>query len=155
MRVNGELKGQTATIVDVGTMAARQQEARYSEVSARAVARRVIKKGAIYAAQAITDVDQSSPLSLVAMAAGIAWEATENADTRCWGLLPDTIPVLRIELPVGDHEIALRPASHGGEFSSSARTQVTILDGRNTYLMGTLPASQFVGKLLTSGGSDE
>ena len=155
VRVDGELKGQTATIVDVGTMAARQQEARYTEVIARAVARRVIKKGAIYAAQAVTDVDKGSPLSLVAMAAGIAWEATENADTRCWGLLPDTIQVLRIELPVGDHEIALRPASHGGEFASSARTQVTILDGRNTYLMGTLPASQFVGKLLTSSGSGE
>ena len=155
VRVDGELKGQTATIVDVGTMAARQQEARYTEVIARAVARRVIKKGAIYAAQEVTDVNQGSALSLVAMAAGIAWEATENADTRCWGLLPDTIQVLRIELPVGDHEIALRPASHGGEFASSARTTVTILDGRNTYLMGTLPASQFVGKLLTSGGSDE
>ena len=111
VRVGGELKGQTATLVDVGAMAARQQEARYTEVIARAVARRVIKKGAIYAAQAITDVDQSSPLSLVAMAAGIAWEATENADTRCWGLLPDQIQVLRIELPVGDHEIALRPAA--------------------------------------------
>ena len=152
VRVGGELKGQTATLVDVGAMAARQQEARYTEVIARAVARRVIKKGAIYAAQAITDVDQSSPLSLVAMAAGIAWEATENADTRCWGLLPDQIQVLRIELPVGDHEIALRPAAQGGEFASSARTTVSILDGRNTYLMGTLPASQFVGKLLTSGG---
>ena len=155
VRVDGEVKGQTATIVDVGTMAARQQEARYAEVIARAVARRVIKKGAIYAVQEVADVNKGSALSLVAMAAGIAWEATENADTRCWGLLPDTIQVLRIELPVGDHEIALRPAARGGEFASSARTQVTILDGRNTYLMGTLPASQFVGQLLTSGGSDE
>ncbi len=155
VRVNGELKGQTATIVDVGTMAARQQEAHYPEVIARAIARRVIKKGAIYAVQEVADIDQGSPLSLVATVAGIAWEATENADTRCWGLLPDTIQVLRIELPVGDHEIALRPASHGGEFASSARTKVTIHDGRNSYLMGTLPASNFVGTLLTSGGPEE
>ncbi len=155
VRVDGELKGQTATIVDVGTMAARQQEAHYPEIVARAVARRVIKKGAIYAAQEVADVDKGSPLSLAVMAAGIAWEATENADTRCWGLLPDTIQVLRVELPVGDHEVALRPASRGGEFASSARTRVSIYDGRNTYLMGTLPTSQFVGKLLTSGGQDE
>lgn len=154
VRVNGELKGRTATIVDVGTMAVRQQEAHYPEVIARAVARRVIKKGALYAAQEVADVDKGSLLSLGVMAAGIAWEATENADTRCWALLPDTIQVLRLELPVGDHEIALRPASRGGEFASSARTTVTILDGRNTYLLGTLPASQFVGKLLTSNSGE-
>jgi uncharacterized protein len=152
VRVNGELKGQTATIVDVGTMAARQQEARYPEVIARAVARRTIKKGAIYALQEVADIDQSSPLSLLAIGAGIAWEATENADTRCWGLLPDTIQVLRIELPAGEHEISLKPVSRGGEFASSARTKVTVHDGKNSYLMGTLPASQFVGTLLTSGG---
>ena len=105
--------------------------------------------------QEVTDVDKGSPLSLAATVAGIAWEATENADTRCWGLLPDTIQVLRIDLPVGDHDVALRPASHEGEFASSARTTVTIHDGRNSYLMGTLPASQFVGTLLTSGGRDE
>jgi len=155
VRVDGELKGQTATIVDVGTMAARQQEARYPEVIARAVARRVIKKGAIYAVQEVADIDKGSPLSLLATVAGVAWEATENADTRCWGLLPDTIQVLRLELPVGDHEIALRPASRSGEFASSARTKVTIHDGRNSYLMGTLPASDFVGTLLTSGGPGE
>ena len=33
--------------------------------------------------------------------------------------------------------------------------QVTIHDGRNSYLMGTLPASNFVGTLLTSGGPEE
>jgi len=37
--------------------------------------------------------------------AGVAWEATESADTRCWGLLPDQIQVLRVELPAGRHEI--------------------------------------------------
>ena len=31
----------------------------------------------------------------------MAWEASEAADTRCWGLLPDKIQVLRIELPAG------------------------------------------------------
>ena len=36
--------------------------------------------------------------------AGIAWEATEAADTRCWGLLPEKIQVLRIELPAGRHQ---------------------------------------------------
>ncbi|MBM4075044.1 MAG: hypothetical protein FJ267_05300 [Planctomycetes bacterium] len=152
VRVNGELQGHTATLVDIGTMATRQQQARYAEVIARAVARRVIKKSALYAIQEVADVDQGSPLGLAAMVAGVAWEATENADTRCWGLLPDLIQVLRVELPAGQHEISLRPASRGTEFASSARSSVNIIDGRNTYLMGILPTSQFTGTLLTNDG---
>jgi hypothetical protein len=152
VRVDGQQVGTTATIVDVGEMAERQQKALYPEIIARAVARRVLKKGIIYAAQEVADVQQGSLLSLGAMAAGVAWEATETADTRCWALLPDTIQVLRVELPVGEHEIVLRPMGAGGELLSAANTKVTIADGHNTYLMGTLPTTQFVGKLITSGG---
>ena len=122
---------------------------------AKAVARRVVKKGLIYAVEEAGKVDQGSLLSLGAMAAGVAWEATENADTRCWALLPDTIQVLRIELPVGEHEVHLLPLGRNGhELASNARKKVEIVDGRNTYLMGTLPTTQFVGQLLTSGGHD-
>ena len=32
-------------------------------------------------------------------------ELPEAADTRCWGLLPDKIQVLRIELPAGRHRV--------------------------------------------------
>lgn len=151
VRADNQQVGTTATIVDVGAMAERQQQAHYPEVIARAVARRVLKKGIVYAAQEATDVQQGSLLSLGVMAAGVAWEATENADTRCWSLLPDTIQVLRVELPVGEHEITLRPVgSNGGELAASATTRVEIHDGHNTYLMGTLPTTQFVGELLTS-----
>jgi len=155
VRVDGETRGTTATIVDVGAMAERQQEAYYPEIVARAVARRVLKKGVLYAAQEVTDVQQGSLMSLGVMAAGVAWEATENADTRCWALLPDTIQVLRVELPVGEHEIDLRPVGQGGtEFASSARTRVQIYDGRNTYLLGTLPKTQFVGQLISNSDPD-
>jgi hypothetical protein len=152
VRVDGQRVGTTATIVDVGTMAERQQQALYPEIIARAVARRVLKKGIIYAAQEVADVQQGSLLSLGAMAAGVVWEATENADTRCWALLPDTIQVMRVELPVGEHEIVLRPMGAEGELASAAKTKVNIADGRNTYVLGTLPTTQFVGKLVVSGG---
>jgi uncharacterized protein len=151
VEVDGNRVGTTATIVDVGAMAVRQQEAHYPEIIARAVARRVLKKGIIYAAEEVGKVDQGSLLSLGAMAAGIAWEATETADTRCWALLPDRIQVLRVELPVGEHEIQLRPFGCAGELAATARTKVRITDGHNSYVMGTLPTTQFVGELLTSG----
>jgi hypothetical protein len=39
----------------------------------------------------------NSGLPAVALdVAGIAWEAAERADTRCWSLLPDRIEVLRL-----------------------------------------------------------
>lgn len=154
VRVDGQPVGTTATIVDVGAMAERQQQAHYPEVIAKAVARRVLKKGVIYAAEEAAKVDQGSLLSLGVMAAGVAWEATENADTRCWALLPDTIQVLRVELPVGEHEVMLRPMGQGGELAANARAKVRIIDGRNTYLLGTLPTTQFVGQLITSGGQE-
>jgi hypothetical protein len=152
VHVDGSQMGTTATIVDVGAMAERQQEAHYPSIIARAVARRVLKKGIIYAAEEAANVQKGSLLSFGVMAAGVAWEATENADTRCWALLPDTIQVLRIELPVGEHEIMLRPVGSGGTvLSATARTKVHIVDGHNTYLMGTLPTDHFVGQLITSG----
>ena len=100
--------GDTATITDVGRMAVEQYEAIYPHVIAEAVVRRVVKKGIIYGAKEMTGVDRRSPASLALDLAGVAWEATEAADTRCWGLLPDKIQVLRVELPAGPHEIALQ-----------------------------------------------
>ena len=108
--VDGQPAGITATLVDVGEMAGRQQEAVYPQVMARLIARRVLKKGAIYGVKEIVDADPFSPASLALNVVGIAWEATESADTRCWGLLPERIQVLRLELPAGEHQLALQPA---------------------------------------------
>jgi hypothetical protein len=153
IRIDGELAGNTATLVDIGEMAVRQQEAHYPAVIGRAVARRVIKKGFLYAVEEVADIEKGSMVSLAVMAAGVAWEATESADTRCWGLLPDTIQVFRIELPVGEHMITLRPSQRMGDFGTPAQTRITIEEGRHTYLLGNLPTSQFVGELLTSSSS--
>ena len=150
IHIDGQVVGRTATLVDIGELAVRQQQAHYPEIIGRAVARRVIKKGILYAAEEVTNVEKGSMLSLAVMAAGVAWEASESADTRCWGLLPDTIQVFRIELPVGEHSITLRPSQRQGDFGTPAQTKVTIRDGRHTYLLGNLPTSQFVGELLTS-----
>ena len=77
---------------------------------------------------------------------GVAWEATENADVRCWGLLPDRIQVLRLPLPAGEHEVTLQSSLRG----TPARTKVTVPEGRNVYLLGQFPESQLVGELVIS-----
>ncbi len=151
VNIEGRPMGKTATIVDVSMMANLQQEARYPEILGRAVARRVLKKGAIYAVKEVTDADPNSLPSLALNVVGIAWEASEQADLRCWGLLPARIQVLRVTLPEGDHQVTLQPASRaGGDIGIAASTTVGIQSGRNTYLMGYFPEAQLVGELLTN-----
>lgn len=148
--VDGQLAGVTATLVDVGEMAQRQQEALYPEIMGRLIARRVLKKGVIYGAKEIVDADPYSPASLALNVVGIAWEATESADTRCWGLLPEKIQVLRIELPAGEHQLALQPARGSAPIGAIASQTVRVAEGRNTYLLGNFPGRELVGQLVTT-----
>jgi hypothetical protein len=149
--VDGQPHGATATITDISRMAVDQYEAVFPQVLARAVARRALKKGAVYGAKEVAGMNRGSLESLALDLAGVAWEATESADTRCWGLLPDRIQVLRVELPTGVHEIALRPLDLGlHPVGVPAARRVTIADGRNTYLLATFPNTRLVGQILAS-----
>lgn len=150
VRIDGKDVGKTATIFDVGEMALRQQQAFFPEILARAVARRAVTKGHLSGDDESADVRKGYQKRLAMMTMAVGREPSESADTRCWGLLPDTIQVLRVELPAGEHRIVLRPFQRGGEFGTPAEALVTTYDGHNTYLLGNVPTSRFVGKLLTS-----
>lgn len=147
--VNGKPAALTQTVTDVGKLAVAQFEAERQKVIARAVVRRVLKKGAVYATKDALSVD-GGLTNLAFDAAGVVWEATEKADTRCWGLLPETIQVVRLELPVGIHELTLRPARRGQPIGSTHTTGVEVVDGRNTYVLASFPTQNLVGKILTS-----
>ena len=147
---DGQNLGATATITDVSQYAVQQAEANFPEVLARAVVRRTVKKGSMYAIKEGVGADANPAADLALTLTGIAWEATESADTRCWGLLPDQIQVLRLELPAGEHAIQLRPWQSGRAVGNGETVHVTIEDGRNTYLMGTIPDQHFVGEILNS-----
>jgi hypothetical protein len=149
--VDGNMAGVTTTLVDVGEMASRQQDALYPQVMGRLVARRVLKKGVIYGVKEVTDANPNTPLSLALNVVGIAWEATETADTRCWGLLPEKIQVLRLELPAGEHQLTLQPARGQTAIGVVAAKTVRVAEGRNTYLLGNFPGRNLVGKLITNG----
>ena len=148
--VDGRPSGMTETITDVSHMALEQYEAVYPRVIARAVVRRVVKKGVIYAGKEVIGGDQNPWINLAFDATGVVWEATEAADTRCWGLLPDRIQVLRLEIPVGEHRIGLRPIGGYGVMGRDEAQTVTIADGRNTYMLANFPDSRLVGKILVS-----
>lgn len=146
--------GVTQTITDVGQLAVDQYDAIFPQVMARAVVRRVVKKGAVYATKDAANIDD--PLASFALdAAGVLWEASESADTRCWGLLPDRIQVLRLELPAGEHVVKLTPASQNAPIGAEVSHTVGVENGRNTYLMANFPEDRLVGQILVSNGPSE
>ena len=130
-------------------MAVEQYDAIYPQVIATAVVRRVVKKGVVYGTKEAIGGKRNSLLNFGLDAAGVAWEATEAADTRCWGLLPDKIQVLRVELPAGTHQIALQTAGTHG-VGRRAVAAITIVNGRNTYVLANFPDAQLVGKIVTN-----
>ncbi|HMC11512.1 MAG TPA: hypothetical protein VKH44_09490, partial [Pirellulaceae bacterium] len=143
--------GTTQTITDVTQLAIQQYEAIYPQVIARAVARRILKNGILYGGKEAIGIQKGSLEGLALDLAGLAWQASESADTRAWGLLPDRIQVLRLELPAGEHDITLRPVNGGGTAIGRTATQrLRIADSRNTYVLASFPDHQLVGKVLVS-----
>lgn len=147
--VNGHPAALTQTVTDVGKLAVAQFESEKQQILARAIVRRVLKKGAVYAAKDALAVDDGLT-NLAFDAAGVVWEATEKADTRCWGLLPETIQVVRLELPAGTHQLTLRPARRGQPIGAAHTTSVDVINGRNTYVLASFPSQNLVGQIVTS-----
>lgn len=148
--VGGQSAGRTETITDVGKMAVEQYEAIFPQVVARAVVRRLVKRGVVEGAKAVAGVDDRNALNLLFEAAEFAWGAAEAPDTRCWGLLPDKIQVLRVELPAGEHAVSFAPSQGGQAIGGAETATVRIADGQNTYVMVNFPDRKLVGKVLVS-----
>lgn len=147
--VNGQSIGPTATITDIGYLAEQTYDAAIPKIMARAVARRVVKKATVFAAK--DPLSATTPLASLAMdAAGVVWEAFESADTRCWGLLPREIQVLRVEVPKGRHRVQLMPMVGNRRLAQGVSDEVEIIDGQNTYLLGYFPDANAIGEVLTS-----
>ena len=142
--------GVTQTVTDLGEMAVGQHQAVRDHIIGRAVVRRIVKKAAVYSTQDALNVDYGLA-SLAFNLAGILWEASESADTRCWGLLPQKIQVLRAELPAGNHGLQLRAmAAPGRPLGTAANCTIEVADGRNTYVLAYFPDDRLVGQILTS-----
>jgi hypothetical protein len=132
-------------------MAVEQEAAVHDQTVARAVARRALKKGTVFGVKEGLGVERFGPAALAFDVAGVAWEAAENADTRCWGLLPDSIQVVRMELPAGAHTLAFQAVDRQGmPVGKAVRESVTVADGRNSYVVVTAVDAGIVGKSVES-----
>jgi uncharacterized protein len=137
---SGVWLGATQPLVNIAQMASQQCEAEMPWTLARAVARRITKEVAVVQATRTVGLDGLGG-ELTRFATVNAWSFAENADTRCWALLPREVQVLRAELPAGMHNIGLAvvgPTGHG--VGPKTQADVTIHNGRNTYM--TVMASE-------------
>lgn len=145
----------TETITNVSAMAKSQCDAMLPTTVARALVRRSVKQAAIVGARETLGGAGSLPGVAVDLA-GIAWQAGERADTRCWSLLPDTIQVARLELPAGDHEILLEPFDRAGRpIGRAVAVSATVSDGRDTFVLVQSPEAGIVGVPLVGDGWGE
>jgi uncharacterized protein len=146
--VEGRGIGPTVSLADIQWLAETTYRSQRDQVVARAVARRVIKKATVVTAKNSIGANDLAGFGMDL--AGVAWEATEAADTRCWGLLPRDIQVLRVEVPAGDRRLQLAPML-GNYFHGSPRAiDVYVDDGRNTYVLCWFPDSHLPGRVLAS-----
>lgn len=145
---NGQPQAELTFVTAVDLQAAAQScylETRDEEI-ARAVSRRVLKKGAVYVLKETQKVHRNSLVDLGINVAGVAWEALEKADTRSWRLLPARVDVARTELPAGNWELRLGPAT-----ARPVTVTVPVADGRNTTVVCFLPDTSLVGNILIGG----
>jgi hypothetical protein len=139
VRVEQTLLGATQTLTDVNELAVRQTEAERPWTIARAVVRRAVKESTVASVGDSLGLNGTAG-SLFHFAAASAWSGVEHADTRCWGLLPREIQVLRAELPAGSHTISLEPLGFAGQLIAPARPQsIDIHDGKNHYVIVVAP----------------
>ncbi|HJN13092.1 MAG: hypothetical protein QGG09_10085 [Pirellulaceae bacterium] len=149
--VDGNAVGQTQTVTDVGRMAVMQHDAVFDQVVARAVARRAFKLATTMVAKEALNVEEDDTWASLALdLLGLLWESSERADTQGWGLLPEKIQVQRIELPAGEHQVTLSASKQGHVVGPDFSRQVTVVNGRDTYVLACFPDRQLVGQILTS-----
>ncbi len=143
-----------STIVDLREVAHASYQAGRDKAIADAVVRRVVKKGTVVAAKAISSDNLDWKADLAMTAIGVAWEAIEKADTRSWSTLPAAVRIAAEELPSGEYSLDLwtRPLSERYPVHAQP-VKVRIEDGRNTCVLLTMPADRITGAILL-GGAD-
>jgi hypothetical protein len=146
--VEGQQVGPTVSLANVEQLAETTYRSQRDQIVARAVARRVVKKATVVTAKNSIGANDLTGLGMDL--AGVAWEATETADTRCWGLLPRDIQILRVEVPSGDHSLQVSPMFGNYLHGVPRAVDVHVDDGSNSYVLCWFPDSQTAGRVLAS-----
>jgi len=132
-------QGRTEVFEDVQAIARRTLEARLPAITARSIARAVVK-GAVSRVAREGARDQKSggdalAAAVVGLGVEIAGVLTERADTRSWATLPHNIQLARLALPPGTYTVKVELLGYADQsIGGFELREVVITPGRKTYL---------------------
>ena len=128
VRVRVDDEAQDAELVeDIDALAIRTLEEQMPMITARAIARAVVKYQAAREAS-----KHNEGLGLLVNIAGMI---SEQADTRSWSTLPQRVYLARRLLPPGRHDVVVQLFGHDGHVLAQKRFPgVTVEAGRKAYL---------------------
>ena len=116
-----------ADMTDIEAMARKTLEAEIPMLTARAVARAVLKDNAVRRVE-----EDKGPMA--GLIANIAAAATEVADTRSWWTLPHDIMMLRTPLPAGHYQLNIELYANGILQDTLHFADVAIRAGHKTFI---------------------
>jgi uncharacterized protein len=156
LTLDGQTSVRSRVLVDLNQAAWDSYDADRNEQIARAVSRRIVKKGAVYAAKDQLSVAGGTGADLLLNLGGIAWEALEKPDTRHLHLLPERIEIVQMELPAGDHTLDVSSVATVGKSLTPPpgtdwqQVPVRVEDGRNTFVLCFRPQRSLVSTLVSN-----
>jgi len=135
--VAGGAGAQAELAEDINAIAVKDLEARMPAITARAVARAVVKAQMAKAARenARQQNQNNAGAAVAAVAVEIAGLVTERADTRSWLTLPARIHLARLPLPPGTYTVKVDLLGDAGRIVSTQEyANMVIRRGAKTYL---------------------
>lgn len=121
-------------VEDVNDIAERSLNDRIPAITARAVARMVVKNAAAKATKDKTK-DSGAFGLLMSVAADVGTAVSERADTRTWSLLPGNINMARLPLPSGTHNITATYFNASGNIIGTREFKdVVVRNGQKSFI---------------------
>ena len=133
----GDVSAPAELAEDIGAIAGKDLEARMPGITARAVARAVVKAQMAKAARdsARQQNQNNAGAAVAALAVEIAGLVTERADTRSWLTLPSRVYLARVPLPPGTYTVKVDLLGGYGQIVATQQyANITIHQGAKTYL---------------------
>lgn len=130
----GSAVASAEVVEDVNDIAEKSLNDRLPGITARAVARMVVKNAAVGETK-----KRSNELGAFGLLANIAMDVgsavSERADTRTWSLLPGVINMARLPLPAGKHDITATYYSQSGTvLATRVFKDIEIKPGRKAFV---------------------
>ena len=136
---DGVRVGQTEVLTDVEEVARREFATLRPVIVARAALRRAVKIAVTEITREQVNERRDAGVDLGLSLLGLLWTAVEQADLRCWSLLPASFQVSRLELPEGAHEITIRAGQNGNPTGQPQTLRIGVRDGYSTYVVCLVP----------------